>query len=120
MTMHSASKGHHNAHALRPQIGEVGETPLDELCKVSCGPDDMALEIDDLAEHFLLEATQATATSRPPQREETSLGSESLETLEASLGTACFEGEDGRDGQRAFERLWRSIIQRELATAELE
>ena len=37
-----------------------------------------------------------------------------LGTLEASLSEACFEEQDGRAGQRAFERLWREIISREL------
>lgn len=110
--MQSVSKGRHTANALRPQIGEVGATALDELANCLCGPDDLPLEIDELATHFLLEATQATS-SLPPQREDASL---ELEPLEARLGEACFEGQDGRAGQRAFERLWREIISRELSS----
>jgi hypothetical protein len=111
--MHATSRGRHNAHALRPQIGEIGEAPLSELARSLCGPDDVPLEIDDLAAHFLLEATQAAPSSLPPVRETARLESEALE---ASLGEACFEDEDGRAGQRSFERLWHEIISRELAT----
>jgi hypothetical protein len=113
--MHIANKARHNTHALRPPIGDYGAAAsLEELAKSAVGPDDVALEIDDLAEHFLLEATQATPSSLPPPE---SPGLES-EALEASLGEACFEGQDGRAGQRAFERLWREIISRELAFGE--
>ena len=106
--MQPSNRHHHNAHALRPQLGELGLSPLDELARSVCGPDDVPLEIDDLAEHFLLEATQAPPSSAPQPP------SAALDTLEASMSEACFEGQDGRAGQRAFERLWREIISREL------
>ena len=108
--MDATSRGRHNAHALRPEIGELGEEPLSELGRSLCGPDDVPLEIDDLAAHFLLEATQATPSSLPPAPRVRT------EELEASLGEACFEDQDGRAGQQAFERLWREIINRELST----
>lgn len=111
--MHSASKGRHDVRALRPQIGEVGDAPPDELSRSLCGPDDVPLEIDDLAAHFLLEATQAAPSSLPPEPEQASLAPLAVE---ACLGEACFDDEDGRSGQRLFERLWREIIHRELAT----
>jgi hypothetical protein len=110
--MDSASKGRHNAHALRPQIGEIGASALDEQANSLCGPDDLPLEIDDLAAHFLQEATQTTS-SLPPAPEEAGL---ELEPLEARMGEACFEGQDGLAGQRAFERLWREILSRELSS----
>lgn len=113
--MDSVSKGRHNAHALRPQMGEVGDAPLDELSRTLCGPDDVPLEIDDLAAHFLLEATQAAPSTRPPEPEQSGL---SPLALEACLGEACFEELDGRAGQRLFERLWREIISRELVTTD--
>jgi hypothetical protein len=113
--MDSVSKGRHNTHALRPQIGETGASALDELARSACGPDDMALEIDDLATHFLLEVTQTTS-SLPPEPDEAGL---ELEPLEARLGEACFEEQDGRAAQRAFERLWREIISRELSSTGL-
>jgi hypothetical protein len=109
-------------HALRSSPGEDGAA-LEELARLAPGPDDLPLEVDDLAVHFLLEATQAPSTSPPPQAAEQAaeLESEPLEpeALEASLGEACFEGQDGRTGQRAFERLWREIISRELMSTGL-
>jgi hypothetical protein len=113
--MDSVSKGRHTAHALRPQIGEIGASALDELANSMCGPDDMSVEIDELATHFLQEATQTTS-SLPPEPEEATL---ELQPLEARLGEACFEEQDGRAAQRAFERLWREIISRELASTGL-
>jgi len=111
--MHSALKERHTVHALRPQIGEVGDADVgdspDELSRSLCGPDDVPLEIDDLAAHFLLEATQAAPSTRPPEAER----APAPDLLEASLGEACFEGQDGEAGQRAFERLWHAIISRE-------
>jgi hypothetical protein len=114
--MDSASKGRHNAHALRPQIGEIGASALDELANSMCGPDDMPVEIDELATHFLQEATQTTSSLPPQPEEEASL---ELQPLEARLGEACFEEQDGRAAQRAFERLWREIISRELESTGL-
>jgi hypothetical protein len=107
---------HDNVRALRPRSGMLVASSLEELSRQAPGPDDVPLEVDDLAAHFLLEATQATPSSLPADDVQDEL-SEDEASVEASLGVACFDGVDDRRSQRAFERLWHEIISRELIAA---
>lgn len=106
------------SRSTRTPHAELRQTPPRSLEAQSplLGPDDAALETEDLAEHFLFEATQS---SPPPPHCERD-GDEALfdgdADVEASLAAPFFDAE--KPNVRGFERMWNEIIDRELA-AEL-
>ncbi len=103
--------------ALRPPRPEadLGSASLDELNASLCSPDDVPVEIEDLAPHFLWEATQSRMPSRPaPALQPEAVGAD------AALREAFFEGAGHeREQLREFERIWKHIISRELISTEL-
>jgi len=97
-----------------PSESDLGSS-LDELSASLCSPDDVPVEIEDLAAHFLWEATQSSMPSSPAPATEPGQSE-----ADAELREAFFE-ESGRQRERLreFERIWKHIISRELVSTEL-
>jgi len=100
----------------RNDLRDVPPLSLESSSPAMLGPDDEAIETEDLASHFLMEATQS---SHPPalrvEREERSLFDLDA-SHESYLGESFFDA--SKPDVRGFERMWNEIIHRELA-AEL-
>jgi hypothetical protein len=97
----------------RPE-GDLDSAELDESSVSLRSPDDVSIEIEDLASHFLWEATQSDMPNATPAALPDASGAD------AALREAFFE-ETGRerDRLREFERIWKHIISRELVSTEL-
>lgn len=113
----SSAPGSRSLRALRPPKAEsdLGSANLDELSASLRSPDDVPVEIEDLATHFLWEATQSSIPSSPaPAAEPGAAGAD------AALREAFFD-DAGRERERLreFERIWKHIISRELVSTEL-
>lgn len=112
----SGASGSRPLRALRPPPPgrDLDSAELDESSVQLRSPDDVPIEIEDLAPHFLWEATQSDMPSEAPARLPDASGAD------AALREAFFE-EAGRerDRLREFERIWKHIISRELVSTEL-
>lgn len=109
----------HEKHAIRPPRVESA-TPAASLEDLShslvVSPDDVPLEIEDLAPHFLFEATQSSMPSSAPIE----AAPPPARGADAALREAFFdEGEQHGEQLREFERIWKHIISRELVSTEL-
>jgi hypothetical protein len=110
----------HKPHTIRPARAEGAAMPLASLEDLSqslvVSPDDVSLEVEDLAPHFLFEATQSSMPSSVPPAAE----SAATRGPDAALREAFFdEGDNDREKLREFERIWTHIIGRELSSTEL-
>jgi hypothetical protein len=110
----------HKTRTIRPARAEGAGLPrlsLEDLSQsLVVSPDDVALEIEDLAPHFLFEATQSSMPSSVPPDVEPAVA----RGPDAALREAFFEeGDHGGEKLREFERIWRHIISRELSSTEL-
>lgn len=110
----SDASGPHPLRTLRPPRpdGALESGTLDALSASLRSPDDVAVEIEDLAPHFLWEATQSDMPSSAVPALPDVAGAD------AALREAFFD-ETGRERLREFERIWKHIISRELAATEL-
>lgn len=101
--------------APRDDPGASGYSLAELSASLPVSPDDVPLEVEDLAPHFLFEATQSSVpSSNPPAPALT--GAEP----DAALREAFFEGHERELEQlREFERIWKHIIRRELVSTEL-
>jgi hypothetical protein len=101
----------------RPDNQAAPAESLEELAaSLVVSPDDLPLEIEDLAPHFLFEATQSSMPSSVP------LAGEPIVARgpDAALREAFFDEAGGdREQLREFERIWKHIINRELVSTEL-
>jgi hypothetical protein len=79
-------------------------------------PDDVSLEIEDLASHFLFEATESDMKSSAPAPAVVVHS----QAEDSALREAFFEDDTNRHEQlREFERIWKHILSRELVVTEL-
>jgi hypothetical protein len=110
----SGAPGSRRLRAVRPSRpeGDLESAAPDELSVSLCSPDDVPIEIEDLASHFLWEATQSDMPRAAPAALPDASGAD------AALREAFFEG-TGRERLREFERIWKHIISRELVSTEL-
>jgi hypothetical protein len=107
-------------HTIKPAHRAGGTLPvasLEELAaSILVSPDDVSLEIEDLAPHFLYEATQSSMPSSAPPPS-TPIAAQGPD---AALREAFFEeSQSEREKLREFERIWKHIISRELISTEL-
>lgn len=107
-------------HAMKPPRRDDAGLPaasLEELAaSILISPDDVPLEIEDLAPHFLYEATQSSMPSSAPP----SAAPIIARGADAALREAFFEDGASEDEKlREFERIWKHIISRELVSTEL-
>lgn len=106
--------------AIRPPRHDASGVPVASLEELAASllvsPDDVPLEIEDLAPHFLFEATQSSMPSSAAPA-----GPPMVHGKDAALREDFFEQEDGREGERLreFERIWKHIISREMVSTEL-
>jgi hypothetical protein len=106
--------------AMRPPRHDANTVPMASLEELAASllisPDDVPLEIEDLAPHFLFEATQSSMPSSAA-----SAGPPTVYGKDAALQEAFFESDEEREGEqlREFERIWKHIISRELISTEL-
>jgi hypothetical protein len=101
-----------------PPRHEVMPRSLEALSSAMISADDEPVETEDLAVHFLMEATQSSHPPAPPcddSAEDDCSLFDSDAPLEACLGEDYFDGAAGKGDVRGFERMWKEIIQRELA-----
>jgi hypothetical protein len=93
---------------------------LEELAaSLLISPDDVALDVEDLAPHFLFEATQSSMPSSAPPPASPIIA----RGADAALREAFFDADETRQSAseklREFERIWKHIISRELVSTEL-
>jgi hypothetical protein len=106
--------------ALRPPRHDANTVPVASLEELAASllisPDDVPLEIEDLAPHFLYEATQSSMPSSAAPA-----GPPLVHGKDAALREDFFEQDEEHQGEqlREFERIWKHIISRELVSTEL-
>lgn len=116
---------HRSSHALRqdkrtlypvPREQKAQAISLEELVAgLVVSPDDVPLETEDLAPHFLFEATQSAVPSSVPPL----AAPIHAQGADAALREDFFEGAYDSERLREFERIWKHIISRELVSTEL-
>jgi hypothetical protein len=106
--------------AIRPPRHDASTVPVASLEELAASllvsPDDVPLEIEDLAPHFLFEATQSSMPSSAAPA-----GPPLVRGKDAALREDFFEQDEEHEGGRLreFERIWKHIISREMSSTEL-
>lgn len=97
----------------RNELRNVKALSLETVPPTVLGPDDEQVETEDLASHFLMEATQSSHPPAPRMEQEERSLFDGDASLESFMGESFFDA--GKADVRGFERMWHEILQRELA-----